>query len=507
MSIKWTFLAVVALMTVFLPPEAGAEYRAESDTGTGIFDYIENERRMKRLNAYTPEQEKLVEDSKELGKHLRRPVDPAAIPVAFEGDDLTYDQTTGEFVAKGKVEIISLDKRRFSSEEADGNTIEQRVHIPGKAHMLQLTDKMPRVTMDGYETHYNYGTSTGTMEKAVGKVDHEYISGKRIEFYPDKVVAYDGTMTRCGAKKPDYHMSAEKIELWPKDRYVMHNVKFWLKGAVLYSRKRYEQKIEEDENKTYPRIGYNKDDGAWISYDYQKPLIPNVSWDSHLFMSSKKGGRSNSKIYWNNAGSHYEVTYGYYEDSDQDWIKKRPSFIYRYEHPIKGTHLNYGLEAEYGRWVGEKSKIKSNHQFYKLSLWRNPIIFHRWLLFLYTAYSLTKESYDHSTVDGFNYAAVLGKEFDERTAAYVGYYYTKNNSENSLFDFDLDSYSRKVQSGISYRLTNNDRVVAGIACDVGSGKIEDVDYYWYHDLHCSQIIMRYRAKRSQYQFQWQFTPW
>ena len=49
--------------------------------------------------------------------------------------------------------------------------------------------------------------------------------------------------------------------------------------------------------------------------------------------------------------------------------------------------------------------------------------------------------------------------------------------------------------------------MAGFAFDADTKKLMDVDYYWYHDVHCAQVIARYRAKRGQYEFTYQFNPW
>ena len=43
--------------------------------------------------------------------------------------------------------------------------------------------------------------------------------------------------------------------------------------------------------------------------------------------------------------------------------------------------------------------------------------------------------------------------------------------------------------------------------DVDHSKWRNVDYYWYHDMHCAQIVLRYRAKRDSWHVSWAFTPW
>ena len=101
----------------------------------------------------------------------------------------------------------------------------------------------------------------------------------------------------------------------------------------------------------------------------------------------------------------------------------------------------------------------------------------------------------------------LAKEFDDRFAAFAAYHYNKSNTKNSVFDFNLDSYSHKFETGISYKLTDKDRVVIGLKFDAQNGTLEDTDYYWYRDLHCSTAIFRWRDKRKKLEAHWQFTPW
>ena len=107
-----------------------------------------------------------------------------------------------------------------------------------------------------------------------------------------------------------------------------------------------------------------------------------------------------------------------------------------------------------------------------------------------------------------NYDVKLAREFNDRFAAFVGYNYTKNNSENSLFEYEnADDYSSKFSLGISYKLTEKDRFVLGLKYNVEGGGLADVDYYWYRDLHCSTAVLRWRAKRKKFEVRWQFTPW
>ena len=498
-------LAVSAACAVF-PIGAEAAYSGDGETGIQRLDFIENRRREERANRPTEEQQKLLADVQEMRKYLRHPVDETQpSPIAFEGDDLTYDERTGDFTAKGHVDIVQLAARRFQGDYVEGNTVRGDVSIPDKAHMLQLTEGQTRVTLDGYRINYNYQKRTGTMAEAKGKVGAYYMTGKRFEFYPDKIVVYDGTQTKCGAEKPDYHLSADVAELYPGDRLVLTNVKFWLKNKVIFTKKRHEVDIAHPIQQNFPRAGYDSDDGMWLEQTFEQSIAPRVTAAFHFHVTTKHGWRSHYDLGWQNAGASALVTYGSFEDGDNNWIKKEPSLILGYGHRIRKSPVSYGLYSEYGRWYG--SGIHSNHWVYGVSVTHDTILFHGFGLDLAAGYSVTRESYDRSRVQGMNASAFLTKEFDDRFAAYVGYIYTKSTKTNALFRFNQEDFSKTIQAGMSYRIDKNNRVVIGAKYASGPREWTDVDYYWFHDLHCSQIILRYRSKQNSWKMKWEFTPW
>jgi len=501
----------VACAVLFITSTAEAVYEAKSDTGTGLFDYIENRRREAREQQLTEEQKQLLADIEEAKERLpHEPKEGDRVPAVFEGDDMVYYSGSGEFIATGKVDIIQLDGYRFQTDEAKGNVKDQVVRVDDKAHLLQLAQGAPRVTLDGYKTVYNYGTKTGTMGEANGKAGEYYLTGKRFEFYPDHIVVYDGTQTKCGAKSPDYHLSADRMEIWPEQVIRMYNVKFWIKNKVVGT-KDYEERSMEDKGKNYfPRVGYNSDHGVYVRDDFEIPLRKHWSLLIGAYFETKKGVRSKAELFYNNRELNGCVKYGFYDDSDARWIQKEPSLDIWYSKHIGGLPLSYKVEGEFGHW--RQNSIASTHQEYEFKLYHDPINIGKYLLFVDTGYKITKDNAKNvdngnTTVRGFNYNILLGREFNERLAAYVGYSYDKNNSTNSLFDFDLDDYSRKFQAGVSYWLTPKDRVVVGVKWNADKNTVEDVDYYWYHDLHCSQAVLRWRGKRKKLEVHWEFVPW
>ena len=499
---------VFSIMSASVPAEA--MYSSDTDTSAGILDYIENSRRIRRENKLTDEQLQLMIDAKDMTAHLRKPIDPSApVPMAVEGDDMFYDQTTGDVYARGNVRVTSIDARRFESEEARGNLKSEEVQVDGKAHMLQMTRGQMRATLDGYRLIYRYGKQTGKMEEAKGKVDHYYIYARRIEFYPEKMIIFDGWQTKCGAKVPDYRISGDLIEIYPGHEMLIYQAKYWLKNKVVYARDFCRVDISPDakNEQRMPRVGYNNDDGVWIKYRLDYDLAKRVTAFADLKYFTKHQFRNVYGVEWSNAGSYATVQYGYFEDSDDNWIEKQPTFIYRYRNRLGKLPFTYSLNFEGGRWSNRG--IDSTHTFYGISLSPHTIRLGSpsWRLNTGVGYSITRESYDHSEVKGFSYNATMVKDFGDKFAAYAGYFYSANNKANSLFAYNTDDYARHLDYGVSVAVTPRDRVVFGQRLDLETNTVKDIDYYWFHDLHCAQLILRYRAKRDSWQVRCEFTPW
>ena len=488
-----------------------AVYEAKTDTGASIFDYIENRRREERANALTAEQRRLLKEIEETKQRLPKDLEEGKpAPVAFEGEDMTYNVVTGEFSATGKVDIVQIEGYKFTSDQAEGNTNTQEIRIKNKAHMLQLKPDAPRVTLDGYNTVYNYGTKIGTMDKAKGKAGEYYISGKRFEFYPDHIVVHDGSQTKCGAHTPDYKLTAERMEIWPEQIIRMYNLRMWIKNNVVGRKEYSERRLDVNDSGYFPTVGYDKDSGAYVEDSFEFPFIKHFTGVINAHLETKKGIRSNAEIHYNNRNVAVRGIYGYYRDDDGRYIQKEPSLDISYSKHFDGYPYSYSAEYEIGHWVG--TNARSLHQEFEVGLSRDPIVLPgKYFLFLHTSYKITTDKVrstgNNTRTNGMNYDVTLAKEFDDRFAAFTAYHYTKSNTKNSLYAFDVDDYSHKFETGFSYRLTNLDRVVIGWKFDTSEGKLADADYYWFHDFHCSTAILRWRDKRKKLEAHWEFAPW
>ena len=487
-------------------PTAEAVYNSESDTDATVLDFVENRKRTEHENALNQDQKQLLMDAYKMKENLREPLDPTKnVPVAVEGDELFYDENTGVFQVKGNVVMTSLDKRRFVTEEANGNLQSQDVEVPDKAYMLQLTDEQARIILNGYRTQYNWGKETGQMEDAVGKIDHQYVRAKRIELYPDKVVLFEASATKCSAKNPDYKMTAKKIEYYPGVQTISYGVSYWLGSIPVYSVKKQVSK-EGEEGPYMPKATYNNDDGFGVQDTFYFPIIDRVQAYGDIYLSQRSKVKTHAGFIYNTKDfGTFALRNGFFEDSNNNWVHKSPTLRWDYSHKLGHSPFNYGLAYEHGAW--DQDGRHSIHSYYYVRLSTDPVKLGTWRLHPSINYSITDETYDHSRISGFGSDLTAVKEFDDRWVTYLGYHYSKQNSKNSVFDYDLDDYSEKVTAGFSYRFSPKDRIVVGWAFDAEKNKLMDTDYYWYHNIHCGEIILRYREKRDQFKITAQFAPW
>lgn len=499
-------MGLTAGLNIASTPTAEAVFNSESDTDATLLDYVENRRRNDRENALNDDQKQLLLDAYKMKENLREPLDPTKnVPVSVEGDELFYDENTGKFVVDGNVVLTSLDQRRFVTDHADGNLQLQDVEVEGKAHMLQLTPAQARIILNGYHTQYNWGKETGRMENAEGKIDHQYVKAKRIELYPDKIILYNATASKCGAKNPDYHMKADRIEYYPGVETISYGVSYYLGSIPVYSVKKQVTK-EGEKNQYMPKATYDSDNGFGLRDTFYYPLVDRVNAYVDVFWSQHNDLKTHGGfIYDTKAFGRFALRDGFFEDADGKWIHKAPTLRWDYTSRIGRSPFSYGLAYEHGAW--EQNGKHSIHSYYYGSLSMDAIKLGTWRIHPSINYSITDETYNHSRVSGIGYNITALKEWDKRWVTYLGYHYSESNSRNSVFDFDLDSYSEKYTAGFSYSFSDKDRIVVGVAFDAQQNRLMDTDYYWYHNIHCGELIVRYREKRDQIKVTAQFSPW
>lgn len=421
-------------------------------------------------------------------------------PVTFEGDDISFDSNTGEVYARGNV-VITQVPAQVTADEIQGNTKQTEVWINEQAHVVQ-----PDMDLNGYDTFYNYQERTGKMGEMKGTVDQKFVRGESVEFYPDQVIVYNGTVTKCPAQKPDYHISAKKIEIWPNDKMVAYDAKFWVKDVVVYSTPRYETEIGDNKGDSqFPQVGYTSKDGFYIKQDFEAPITDTIYGFFDFGYFTKHDLRNSYGIVKKDPNYTMRLQQGHFRDDDDNWVKKEPEWAFDYAPKrIAGGAWQYKFDAVYGKWTDAYKT--SWHQNYKLYFSRDAIALSDTLnLYLGAGYEITRESFDDSQVNSLKYDITLVNQFSDRLSGWTGYHYTENNA--ALFNYDSTDVAKELASGLSYRFDDKTSVSVAQSYDLENNRVADMDYTIYRDLHCWNMSLQYREKRQEWNWMLKTKHW
>ncbi|EGO62914.1 LPS export ABC transporter periplasmic protein LptC [Acetonema longum] len=423
-------------------------------------------------------------------------------PIEIEADQVYFSEESGEMYARGNVKI-KQNQDTILTDYIQGNTQETRIWVDGSATITQ-----PALNLTGNGIDYNYGARTGTIRNAAGTVykdvspagdgqgRKQYISGQNIQLAPGYIVANDGTLTGCPAKIPDYHISAKKIEIWPNERIVAHDVTFWIKQTKVFKMRRYEKDLNEPES-SFPRIGYQSDNGLYIKQHLEYGLTDNLSAFTNLAYYTKAYFKPDVGLKWRQPGYTTTLRAGEYYDGDY-WIKKEPELkIALDRRRIGESPVSYTISALYGKW-SEDTK-ESWHQDYGIYFSHDaiPLSSDQSLnLYLGTGFNHVRESYDDSTNNIYRYDATLRKSWSPRFSTWVAYHHVENN--HSLFKYGSSSLLKAFDSGFSYQIDRLNKFSYSQRYDLDSQSLYDQDYTLSRNLHCWTMDVTYRAKREQW---------
>lgn len=423
-------------------------------------------------------------------KKEEKPKEP--LPVTVEGDELYFQESSGDLYAKGNA-LLEQGLEKVTSEFIHGNAKSETVFADEEATLWQ-----PGTRLVGQKIVYNYGDKTGQMENVHGTMNKEIVSGPRVEIYPDHYVIYNASTTRCNAKIPDYRLTAAKVIIWPQKQMIAYDAKVWIKDKVFYATPRYRKSLNPDEQESeMPKVGYNSENGLYLEYYYQYPLDEHFSVGIDILTGTKHAWRSGEDISYHGNGYNVILRQGDYQDTDNRWIKKKPEVEVNFgQKRIQGTAWQYTPKLIAGMW--EDGMKRSWHQDYTLYFDRDPISLDKkktLTLLLGTGYEKIYESYNRSQQNIFRQDATLIKGWNPKLTTWVAFHNRQN--EQKVFNYNTDDMSREFDIGFSYQLDRKDRLVYNESHDMINHRLYDRDISIVRDLHCWQMTLTYRAERKQ----------
>ena len=437
----------------------------------------------------------------EAAKDDKKPEPNPKAPITVEADRLTLNDITGDVFAQGNVSLVQNDSKVLT-ELLQGNTKSTRVWADGKATLLQ-----PKVKMEGEHLDYNYTTHDGTMEKADGKVDKDFVKGQQITVMPQEMIINNGQLTSCPAEKITcYHIEADKIEIWPGDKLIAYNARFYIRDKHIFTLARYQTSLNKDKkDDVFPSIGYNNDDGLRISQNLQYAFSDKVIGNVNLRYYSKRGFKPIYNVTDSEKNYSLQLVEGEYENSDNEWVKKKPEFSFSSRPYRVGSFVSMTAFGSIGQW--KAGNVSGSRQEYGVYFARDPIQLNKmWQFNVGTGYNAIHYGYNNSDNNIWHLNMGINGRLTERLNVWTNYYYS-DESGRSVYAYDTIDNARELDNGFSYRLDRKNNVSVNTIYNLDTSRLEDVDYTLNHDLHCWLATLTYRAKRSEWKVDLSITRW
>lgn len=422
------------------------------------------------------------------------------LPVTVDSRDLTYNNESGDILAVGDVNITQ-GTTSITADAVRGNS---KTHIVETDGAMRIVDPTQNIDITGNRLSYNYMDKTGTMANAKGKLQAEYVSGEQIEMKEDKTIIQRATTTKCPGIVPCWHLEAHDAEVLPDGTVIANDATFYLKNKAVYHMRRYESDPNEKKQLYIPSPGYNSSDGFYIKQNLQFPILTDglaaiLDWGYY----SKHDFRAIGGLQYRWNGQAVRIVTGDFQDSDDEWIKKRIEYQWEiFNRRIGHSKFHYRFDASHGLWKG--SGKESWHDEYNAYLSYDPIPLTKTLkLDLGIGYQIIQESYDDSTNNSLLYDAVLTNEFSKKFKVWTGYHYIENNER--LFRFEEPDMEKEWRTGFRYSWNEKDAIGIQIRYDVGSGSLFEKLYFIEKDLHCWKAKISYRDRSCDDKFKISFS--
>lgn len=267
------------------------------------------------------------------------------IPVVVTAAEVSYDDYSEQIEATGNVEIKYKDVTVKSNTALLDQKLKMLLAI-GDVTVTQGED-----TFEGERFIYDIRSEQGWMNPLRTEIDDASFNGSAFfsadlgMFHDDDLFLKHSKFTSCDLADPHYHLTAEKLEYFPDDRLVLHNVWYWEgKHRLFYLPYLFISLKEDKESPFEVEAGHQSDTGWFLYLGYR------------FYLNQQNNGLLYTKITeWGGDGLGFKNTTKL--SSTSKWYQ---DFYYLNNSDNDEIYDEYKLAFGYENWKNPKFKIKTD---------------------------------------------------------------------------------------------------------------------------------------------------
>ena len=201
-------------------------------------------------------------------------------PFSIEADGyVIFNEATNLIEAQDNV-VIKSGADEIRADSVIANLEQKTIKAQGNVILIQDDQKL-----QGSQLEYNYQSQQAEFYDAQMQEDKINFSGEVIKLVDERVTIENSKITACNRQDPHYHISAEEIEVKSSGKIIATDVYLWVKGRKIMPLPKYVTHTDQQKRKENaipkPELGYNKNDGAYLSFDYDHYI--NESLEGTIF--------------------------------------------------------------------------------------------------------------------------------------------------------------------------------------------------------------------------------
>ena len=264
--------------------------------------------------------------------------------VQMQADQVSFSTVDNKAHAKGNVVVTSKDQQLY----CDQLQLDRVVKVVVAQGDVYLDTPKENVIADGLT--YNFNSRTGEFRQAVVYLDPYKIQGQKIDKLSENHMTMDeGYLTTCDLDEPHYRFGAHRMDIYMKDKAIIHGMKVYLGNVPIMYLPYYVQDLKNRPFITFVP-GEKKEFGLFLLATANLQVGSHVKLTLHFDTRERDGFGEGFDTQYNTPNFGSGILKAYYTDENQ----------------IASSHL-WNLYRN-----GVKKGPTMHHERYRI-IWR-----HRW---------------------------------------------------------------------------------------------------------------------------------